>query len=175
MVEGILKYFWSRYFEKVKPSNRLDHRVTLFRCVDYDGPNVKAKRLEIFAREVSHKSSTTTWEVDENNRDKCSGVAGQIWIDQEFRVFTATGDRPNDPEAKDIYAKSLWMTAEQAERLGVRSKVFTGAPIMVNRSAWGVLLLDSRVEGEIDDNKKKVDLVSHYAAILGRTLEGLQL
>ena len=173
MVEGVLEYLWRRYFD-AQEEDRLNHRVTLFRCVDYDGPDGKGKRLEIFARSGRYKESKTTWEVDENKPERCRGIAGEIWLLRVSKVYEAACDWSEDPQDQMRYAQSLRMTVEQAKGLNVKLKVFTGAPIPVGSRTWGVLLLDSCVPGLIVGKGAKRTLLLRYADILSHALEGLE-
>ncbi len=146
---AVLDDFHSKYFRRdARTEDRYKHRATLFVCADFERNSVPERRLAIFARSGIHKESTCSWPIDDNDPEKCRGVAGQIWFHGVGRVRTAACDWPRDGNTaqKIAYAESLGMTVDEAEALNVKSRVFTGAQIMVRGQKWGVLLLDSLKE-----------------------------
>jgi hypothetical protein len=177
IVEAILERMRSEYFRNEKDEAKYMHRATLFICVEADLVSGHGKHLAIFARAGVHKDSTRTWPLDDNDPGKCRGVAGKIWFHGvNTGVSVADCDWPTggDPEGKARYAKSLDITVEEAEGLNVRSKIFTGAPIMAKGRKWGVLLLDSRKEGHIKHDQYERTMLDRYAELLGAVLEGIE-
>jgi len=176
MIGAILEDFHAKYFRKEAREERHKHRATLFFCVESEGNSGREKKLVIFARAGPHKDSTCSWPIDDNHLEKCRGVAGQIWFHGVGRAKTAACDWPSDgnPIEKARYAESMGLTVDEAEALNVKSKVLTGAEIIVRGQKWGVLLLDSLKEGHITDGTYEKQLVDQCAAlissVLGRTL-----
>ena len=110
----------------------------------------------IYARSGVYKDSSCSWQIDDNDPDKCHGVAAKIWFHQTGGVTTAACDWPTEPNKhiqKAEYALSVGITIDEAEKLNVKSKVFTGALIQSQGRKWGVILLDSLKEGHISEDK----------------------
>lgn len=178
MLRKMLERMKARYFESEDPEEKHKHRITLFRCVEIDGPDGRSKHLAIFARGGGFQDSNCTWPLDDNNPERCRGIAGKIWFNWTTSIRKAADcDWPDDntnAEQKAHYASSLGITVEEADALNVKSKVFAGAPIEVRGEKWGVLLLDSLKEGQILDNSHKRTLLNQYAKFLAAALEGIE-
>lgn len=174
VIGALLDDLRARYFAREDDKEKHKHRVTLFRCVEDEGDPGRGKRLVIYARSGVYPDSTTSWPVDDNDLDRCHGVAGQIWFHGQRNVTIAACDWPSDPNdsvEKARYATTTWITMDEAERLNVKSKVFTGARIWVRSRAWGVLLLDSNKEGYILGKRLRSQLLSTYTDLIASALE----
>ncbi len=141
MVKAILDDFHAEYFKHEVGQEKYKHRVTLFRSESRaDG----RKLLTIFARSGIHQNSSCTWPLDDDDPDRCRGIAGKIWFDGVTRTIITARDWPQgdhpDPVGMVEYARSLDLTIEEAKSLNVKSKVYTGAPILVRGQRWGVRL-----------------------------------
>jgi hypothetical protein len=173
LVTAILDDFHSKYFRRdVRTEDKYKHRATLFVCTEPPGASGQEKLLTVFARSGVYKESRCSWPIDDNHPQRCRGVAGQIWFHGVGRVRTARCDWPDDgdPAQKAVYAESLGMSVDEAEALNVKSKVFTGAQIMVRGQKWGVLLLDSLKEGSIVDGPYEKQVLSQYVDMISSIL-----
>jgi hypothetical protein len=121
-------------------------RATLFVCREPEAEAGLRKRLVIYDRAGAYKNSSCTWVVDDDERDRCRGLAGQAWFAWRTAKRTAACDWPTDgnPAEKEQYARSLDLTLAEAETLNVKSRTLIAAPIDVKGERWGVLVLDCR-------------------------------
>ena len=168
MVGALLDVLHDRYFRKEKGEEKHKHRVTLFVYDEGDAARGIGKHLRIFARAGVHKDSDRIWPVDENDQKKCRGIAAQIWFTKTALSKTAACDWPENGDArlKADYAESLEITVAEAEHLHVKSRYFAGTPILVAGRRWGVLLLDSRNPGFIDETSYQQTLLNQYTTIV---------
>lgn len=176
MMAAVLGEFHKKYFRRESKESIHEHRITLFRCVEVEPGG--GKHLCIFARHGVHPDSSCTWPVDENSKEGCRGIAAQIWFHGVGTVKAADCPWPGDdgcPIQKVRYAESLGISVDEAERLNVKSTAFTGSRIMARGEKWGVLLLDSRKEGHIVDNKYEKSVISEYADLITSILDRSQL
>jgi hypothetical protein len=176
MMTAIIEDFHKRYFRREAKLEIHKHRATLFQCVEIADGETRTKRLQIFARAGVHPDSSRSWPVDDNEPGGCRGIAAQIWFHGVGTVKTAACDWPLDgnPVQKATYAESLGISVDEAEALNVKSRVFTGARIMVRGQRWGVLLLDSLKEGHISDSQYEKRLIDEYVDIIGSVLERMK-
>jgi hypothetical protein len=174
----VLEDLHAKYFRNEKNSEEAHkHRTTLFACVDDEGNTENRKRLVIYSRCGRYPNSTCSWPVDDNDPEKCRGVAGKIWFHGSTNVTTAACEWPSDPKDsvdKARYSDSLSITVDEAEKLNVRSKVFTGVRIMVRGRRWGVILLDSAKDGHIQDKKYEKLPLSEYAVLISSILDRME-
>jgi hypothetical protein len=173
VMTAVLDDFHSKYFRRdVRTEDRYKHRATLFVCSDSEGDSGREKRLAVFARSGVYKETKCSWSINDNHPQKCRGVAGQIWFHGVGRVKTAACDWPEDgdPAQKATYAESLGMTVDEAEALNVKSRVFTGAQIMVRGQKWGVLLLDSLKADSIIDGTYEKQILTQYVDMISSIL-----
>jgi hypothetical protein len=174
----LLEDLHARYFRNEKNNEEAHkHRTTLFACVDDEVITENRKRLVIHSRWGRYPNSTCSWPVDDNDPEKCRGVVGKFWFHGSTNVTTAACEWPSDPEDsvdKARYADSLGITVDEAEKLNVRSKVFTGVRIMVRGRRWGVILLDSAKDGHIQDKNYERLLLSEYAVLISSILERME-
>ncbi len=177
VIQAVLYSVWESYFGHVPVEERHKGRVTLFRCAEADEIPEQGKHLAIFARKGRNPDSTCWWSVDDHDLDRCHGVAAIVWFHDLTKIVTAECDWPDrdDPAAKAIYARSMGITVEEAERLSIKSKVVGGSPVIVRGRKWGSLVLDSRQEGQISRSGVKIRALNDAAASVGAVLEGLEL
>ncbi len=165
----ILEDFHEKYFRGEHEEERHKHRTILFTCVESGSDDTRQKRLVVYARVGVHKESRSTWLVDDNDLEKCRGVAGKIWFHGAAIVTSTDLDWPPDESSslqRAAYATSLGITMAEAEALNVKSTVFTGARIMAGGKKWGVLLLDSMKDGYITDKSGKKLLLGQCASLI---------
>jgi hypothetical protein len=176
MMGAILEEFHRKYFRKEAQVEWYKHRVTLFHCVEIDSDTGKDKRLRIFARAGVYKDSGCSWPVDDNDPDKCRGIAALIWFHGVGRVRTAACDWPTNGDAieKARYAESLGITVDEASALNVKSRSFTGARITARGQKWGVLLLDSLKEDHINDKQHEKSLLEQYTELISSVLDRME-
>lgn len=171
-VQNVMGAIWddfhAKYFRNESQEEKHKHRVTLFTCVESEEGSAKDKRLVIFARSGPHKSSTRSWPIDDDYLEKCRGVAGQIWFHGVGKVITAACDWPTDGNTveKSRYARSMGLTMDEAEALNVKSRVVTGAEIIVRGRKWGVIVLDSLKEGHIIDGSYEKKLLGQCSDLI---------
>ena len=168
----MLEFLHAEYFKKQKAEEAKRHRVTLFRCVPKSNDQAAGKCLQVFAREGYNRNSTTTWDVDEDDKDKCRGVAAKIWhynAEQEPVIAECEWD-VNDPIIKARYAKSLGLEVHEAEKLNVQSCYFFGVPIKKVRERWGVLLIDTKQIDFVQKDRQKQTL-RRFAGYINRLIE----
>jgi hypothetical protein len=176
-VRAILEDFHDRYFRGEADEEKHKHRTTLFTCVESNGNPTREKRLTIYVRIGIHENSQCSWLVDDNDLEKCRGVAGKIWFHGAGNVTSADCDWPSDESdliQKAAYARSLGITVDEAEALHVKSRVFTGARIMARGQKWGVILLDSLKDSHISDKSPKKQLLAQYANLISSIVNRME-
>jgi hypothetical protein len=174
----ILEDFHDRYFRREADHEKYKHRTTLFTCVECNGESAREKRLAIYVRIGIHGDSRCTWPVDDNDPEKCRGVAGKIWFHGSGNTTSTDCEWPvasEDPVQMAAYARSLGITVDEARALKIKSRVFAGARIMARGQKWGVLLLDSAKEGHISDERTKKQLLSQCASLISEMVDRMKL
>lgn len=174
MVLGIVRVFSSRYFQGQKEEHD-KHRVTLFVAERCRVGRVTGKRLAIYARAGSCENSRTTWPIDDDELEKCRGLAAHIWFQNKTKFKVASCDWPDSGSEtqKAKYATSLGITIAEAEALNVKSRGFAGSPVIVHGERWGVLLIDTKKKEFAEESDERRDLIVVYATIVGAALEGI--
>jgi hypothetical protein len=89
IIHVILQDFHNRYFRDEVNEDAYKHRTTLFVCLDCSDNAVAEKRLVIYDRIGVHSDSRCYWLVDENEPEKCRGMAGKIWFHGTISAKTA--------------------------------------------------------------------------------------
>ncbi|GAC1473849.1 MAG: hypothetical protein NVSMB9_23180 [Isosphaeraceae bacterium] len=176
VIQAILASVWQSYFVHVPIEERHKSRVTLFRCAEAAEIPERGKHLTIFARKGRNPDSTCWWPVDDNDIDRCHGVAAIVWFYDLTKIVIAKCDWDDeDPVAQKTYAASMSTTIAEAKLLNIKSKVVGGSTVMVKGRRWGVLVLDSREEGQVSEAGGKIKALNDAAALVGAVLEGLDL
>jgi hypothetical protein len=174
VVIRILDALREQYFVTAPEAERHLHRVTLLVC----RPGKRSgepKRLEVFGRSGLFHQSTTTLLVDEDRREICEGVAGRIWFSGAMSTPQPLPPWPedaNDRAGQLAHARAGLLSLEKARLLNVKAVAFSGQVVRVRWQKWGVLLLDSCVDGFI--SKRKQTLLDRFARLLGQVLEEFQ-
>ncbi|MCI0704733.1 MAG: hypothetical protein L0241_27060 [Planctomycetia bacterium] len=172
MIKTLLRGMIDDYFAQVPDENRYQHRATLFICQDADPARGLPKRLEIHVRVGVFEDSPCVLRVDENERSKCEGVAGQIWfLDAPHTEELPEWPANDDMTAKAAYAGKGFLSIERAAALHVKSRVLSGVMVRVFGRKWGVLIVDSQTLGFITKHPQKVKLIRWYADLIGQMLE----
>jgi hypothetical protein len=177
-IKVILQDFHERYFRREANQEKYKHRTTLFTCVECEGNSTREKRLTIYARIGVHGDSRCAWPVDDNDPEKCRGVAGKIWFHGSGNVTSADCDWPTEGDAwaeQAAYAKSLGVTVDEARALNVKSRVFLGSRIMARGQKWGVILIDSVKEGQISDTGSQKQLLAQYTSLISSIVDRMEL
>lgn len=172
VMSAILDEMHREYFANESGEEKYKHRITLFVCEEPNGREGEGKYLKIFSRSGVYQNSTRTWPVDDNDPDRCRGVAGKIWYHRitDIKIAECTWPANQDQVAKARYAASLDITIEEAESLNVKSRTFAGAPVMLGGRTWGVLLLDSLKDDFIADKPRQKGLLNRYVGLITRVL-----
>ncbi len=173
----VLQDFHNRYFRREADEEKHKHRTTLFTCVESGGNPAREKHLAIYARIGIHQNSNCTWPVDDDDLERCRGVAGKIWFHGSVNVTSANCEWPSDESdgvGQSAYAKSLGMTVDEAKALNVKSIDFTGARIMARGRRWGVILLDSLKEGHIEDKRAKKQMLDQCVRLISSIVDGME-
>jgi len=167
---AIAQVLFQRYFGSLPNQDKYKNRVTLFRKQVCDGPT--GFQLSIFARSGRYSDSTSAWAIDDNEPDRCRGVAGKIWALDTLTRVSADHDWPEEdnPALRHSFAVSLNATVEETERLKVKSRAFIGMPVVANGVRWGLLLLDSCDPNHIKNSKSFDEIIKRYARIIGEVM-----
>jgi hypothetical protein len=176
-IRVVLEDFHDRYFHREADKEKHKHRTTLFTCVESNGNPGRDKRLIIYVRIGVHRESQSSWPVDDDDLERCRGVAGKIWFHGSGNVTSTDCDWPSDEAnvaQKAAYASSLGITVDEAQALRVKSKVFTGARIMARDRKWGVILLDSVKDGHITDATDKRKLLAQYTNLISSIVNRME-
>lgn len=175
MIRAVLIHMHGHFFEEEDAADQHKHRVTLFVYRAGTGPDGCTKWLAVHARKGAYEDSPTVWPLDDNEIDRCRGMAGRVWFlgsKDELAVDTAWDD--NDPSKQAAYAQAMRLTVPEAAALKVKSQYFFGTVVMVHGRKWGVLLIDSRKKfrkpaagGHEGRQNRRLD---RYAELLGGML-----
>lgn len=151
------------------------HRVTLFKYVrvrprlcrwPWSGWLVPVERSGHTAR----RNRTSFLAPDD--AEQAEGIAGQTWVQNRVVVVNELPDINENP-SRDVlaeYAQRTWIAETwvlQKQRQHARS--FCGIPVEVKGKLWGVIVLDSRNPGAIDQNA--IRFYSLIGRCLGKLLE----
>jgi hypothetical protein len=167
----VLDALREEYFGEVEAQKKHLPRVTLFRYRRMWRKAFRGTYLTIYARAGKHALSKTVLRVDENAAEMCEGIAGHIlFLNAAFTKKTrAWPDDPNDIAGRQQYAEEGKMPLEKALLLMLKSRVFSGTVVRsANGALWGVLLVDSMTDGQIE--KTKEDRLDFYARLLGKLI-----
>lgn len=178
IAEALLEAMHRAHFRLEGEEDAHINRVTLFNCKEVGHNSGPRKHLAIFARCGVHKSSSTTWVLDDDHPDRCRGAAGKAWYHETTVIRRSSRPWPGNDGAdahKKEYAESQGITVEEASVLNEKSVGIAAAPVMVHGKKWGVLVLDS-LSGDAIPNPDSPKLKSfkamfnQYAELIGRTL-----
>jgi hypothetical protein len=162
IIGDLLEGLRVRYFTSAPPGTLCQHRVTLYVCQgSASGPG---KHLKCYAR-AGVPQPTTTWAVDNQNKQNCEGIAGLVWFNNAIMTVPVSPDWNTNLNA---YASAVHLTLAKAAVLTEKSRAVTGAVVRVAGMKWGVLLLDSDSAGLITNQKHF--LIQWFANLLGNVI-----
>jgi hypothetical protein len=173
-VKAILNVLDDVCFKSTPREERFHNRVTLFRKSAY----LRWRhRLVGFCRAGdNYQQKIPSFVVDANEQRRNKGFSGQAWFRDSTLVVNDLPEVPSDPENWDPespacqeYCNGGFLDHDQAAQLRVKSRSILATPVRDLRgNRWGVLVVDSRDPGMIDDRKK--DLAESIATALGKML-----
>ena len=150
------------------------HRVTLFRYTrvrfwlchwPWSGWLVPVER----SGHTTRRSRTTFLAPDD--ADQAEGIAGQTWAQNRVVVVNGLPDINENPPCDVLaeYARRTWIAEAWLQKQSQHARSFCGIPVEVKGKLWGVIVLDSRSPGVIDEEAIRFySLIGRY---LGKLLE----
>lgn len=142
-----------------KADSAVNYRVTLFKhtrwffwqwlCID-------SRSGKLYDR------SKISFRIDDNDETKNQGIAGLIWLKQNFISKSNLPDwQENDRERSRTYASESLLPLDKARRLKIKCRSICGSVVKDSGGKlWGVLIIDSRLPDGID-HLKASDLMPH--------------
>jgi len=170
VIRAIVDALHAEYFAAVRASKKHEHRVTLFRRKRLWRTCLWGQYLVVYIRSGTHPRSGARFRVDDNMA-RCEGFAGRIWyIDATLPpvIVPPWSNDAADAAGRQAYADAGNVTIDQARRLNLKSRSFTGTIIRIGGDRWGVLLVDSLLTVHVTNDKNLI--LQRYAALLEKVL-----
>ena len=172
-IKAVLNVLHEVCFRDMPRDERFHNRVTLFK----KKTSWWRPRLRSFCRAgENYQRGIPSFAVDDNDEGGNEGLCGQAWFRDATVVVNDLPEVPSQAEGWDKsdegcarYVAAGFLSHAKSAGLRVKSRSILATPVRdFQGNKWGVLVVDSRSPGMIDDRRK--DLAESIATALGKVL-----